>query len=223
MSLLLNLPNALFAELLTRWIDTVPIGKLDSAFCNKAQRCEFLHSLDSDSIVLTEQIPLHWTLNRNVRVSNIVITTGTVFPDDIIAAFVARSGKYVKSMHLLRKDIPLELLNFQAFSNLERLELSNSKMETTIRSALSSCSRLHTLELLNVGSKFSGVRLSKQYCPSLTTLRINNAMQDTVLEAISTACPNLTSLTCQGGQLTDAPFSTVAKNCPKLVALKLEH
>ena len=80
--MLLELPDGLFNRVLLEWLTFEEVAKLDSALCNKKLRPEFLHRIDSDSMVFFSiknggVKAEDWMLLRKLRVIWIQI----VFPE----------------------------------------------------------------------------------------------------------------------------------------------
>lgn len=114
--LLIHLPTALAATLLTKWLDIKFIAKLDTACCNRDIRKSFIELCQKNGFLFSMQLLirkinpfLSWLIRRTFHVVDCVCTANTDL--SLFALALSETGKYLRNISIDGEDAAARLMN----------------------------------------------------------------------------------------------------------------
>ena len=246
--LLLSLPHGIITELLTEWIDFRDVVMLDSAFCQKSNRREWLQCLDSDSIVFNVDfskignpqqaslLMMMWIISKRVRVSSYSLISPMAFFGDTlsnITTFLNWSGKHMKELDIawyhgeLLLSILVEVA--QSCTKLQELLFCGCELnEKCLNGVLCCCTTSTGLTFDECNCDAVGgdnnIESMDINCPAIKKFKMHNYATDSIVVAFAKVFPNLREMKLTDGALiTDAALVAVADHCPQLEKLSVHR
>lgn len=109
-SILLDLPEATAREILSTWLNLWDICRMDSAYCDKSTRQDYLflaYSQEAPYTLLADwgrqeqtNVTLRWALKKGAHFSNLIATDRFLTNDKFRKTSLAISGSSVRSLTL---------------------------------------------------------------------------------------------------------------------------
>lgn len=231
--LLCCLPCALSIEILIGWVSLKSIAHLDSAYCSRKRRLQFLLLLRAPGCVISHDVvckngqwsPIPWIIRKALKVSELVVSAR------ILAAEHQRClelvGPTLKSITYL-KDLPLELCAEQCHQ-LNSLTLDDLDVSTGLRDVLLSNPGLQELRIVP-GLQVDPGELLDVSCPNLRLVSIRRQLWSSrmiVVDALALKVVSMSAsilqLDLQNSRITDGGLLRIAERCPRLRSLGLAY
>lgn len=211
--ILLDIPTSIACEVLTDWLKTHDIGRIDAALCNRTSRPAFLELLKERAVVSLgqpstdiEDSCLSWLFSRRVQLLSMSISD----PDvnlTVQDCEVFRSLGFLDIYYRHR----LKLIMDACKDSLKVLILRGCEINIDEAVGMASqCRNLHTLEIGEL-TKYMGRRK-----PRLQTLLHREARDLPVLCAAT-----LRSFVCNWTGVSDSLMLRVVSSCKQLTRLEL--
>jgi hypothetical protein len=212
MSLLLELPEALFNRLLLQWMDLVDVGRLDSAMCSTTKRSNFLTLVSEPDFVcckyfVPEQrieerldLLLKWMAQREVATSQLTVTNSWATKSSEIFIYLQRKGRYVRAVRIEKVTIPYENLKIVITDLSARCQ---DILHITLKVKFEVCDTQQQSEL---------IAIIASHCHKLRELHASRGLTDADLVALGDDCPQLSNLDLLDNNVTDAGLLAVALN-----------
>jgi hypothetical protein len=211
---------------LNTWIEVKNICYLDSAFCNKNQKKNFLNSLNklviigcfcdefdlSECIKTNTELYLGWILKKNIFLNHLCTHQWNKKILDLFQIVLNNSEPFLKSLtfnfkhYNIEKKILSEILNSKKLKNLIELSFIHFKYVN-----------------LSVINDFSLVAISEN-CLNLKMLNLEGCFRitDNDLMELSKNCSKLEKLNLKNFiHINDRSITAISNNCSNLKSLNL--
>jgi hypothetical protein len=235
---LLDIPVCLSCEILSDWIETRDLGKLDSALCSRALRRTLLNLLRERATVSLgrpskdiEDTCLEWLFSRKVKLLSLSITD----PDVNFTAEDCKVFQALEYLDLYYRN-RLRPIGEACSESLKVLILRGSevKIESALRMA-AQFRNLHTLEIGELGKATGRPKLNQTFLPYREPLNLPTLLSKSLKSFICnwpgvttthvlnivTASKFLTRLELTGAGITDSVIYAIVWNCRDIRLLRL--
>jgi len=185
-SCLVDLPTGLGAEILTRWLGLADRRRLDSAYCSRVLRAEWLNLLSSPECALkahlfrkrrfTTDDVFRWALPRNVSVGKILMDPSSC-SNKIYKKYIEQHGSSITEARG-HCTLPRGILTFATCTNLLKMDLYMCVLTSALRQVFVHCKQLR--EFLcnldshgnNPPSTIKSTDLKGLSCPSIKVMHL---------------------------------------------------
>ena len=228
-SLVIDLPVVLISKIMTNWLSFRDISTLDTAWCNKHSRNEFVETLGSvmfaQDIHIVSLCLMNWLLSRKINARQINIYRQQEVTLQQWQAFLQQCGTTLKkiSYEHISSDIDLaiatEILHY--CPNIVEFELRTAIDNNTMILFIQAMPKLSTLIVDGVTNFNESIMLViAQNCPKLKNLYMEQTRStDTGMKIIAQHCPYLSSIFCNN--ITPIGVSALVTSCKRLEWLSL--
>ena len=212
-SILLHLPLSLQCDVLSSWLTNTDVCKLDSAFCSKKMRHQYLHVLDSELMLVNvpmftdlETISswMEWVLKRKISITDCHVSNEihTV----LYLRFFKAVGKRLKRITLFSnkkyqtKSDYASMIATVACSceYLSEIQIQRCTSLRSLESLLHACQE--SLTVLNLlWCSLTACKFKDHHLPSLKRLALEqcSCVSEIIMTGFLEASPNLEILVCE--------------------------
>jgi len=216
---LLSIAIDVIDVILTKFLTIKDVGNLDTAYCSKKKRCQFLRILSDESIVY-DHLYFRYSFRSintcmiwiGIRRINIMALSMTINKDVDAAFYLSDKGLLGLSRHC---------------NQLQSLSISkcgNITIDSVIE-IIKNCYSLRSLDICSCGNiTTTGMIEIGSNCSSLQSLDISNCshVTDAAIIAIGKNCTNLRSLNIRNcTKVTDTGMIEIGRNCINLRSLHI--
>ena len=230
-NLILDLPRSFMASVLTEWQCIEELCMLDTAFCSKIRREEFLAMYDSDSFVVLDapffnsEVIIEWLVLKKIRIRHIDIPATICTMDAATRrAFFMQTGQFIVRIncHNCRGDTSSFLGEVAKYCpNVLKFYATNCELDKSLRHVLNTCKQIEQLRLDRC------IGITKQYfkdldCPAMKIILLPDIVTDDIIIEMAKSFKNVIKLDIHSSfKLTNKGLNAVAKHCSKLQAIGL--
>ena len=212
-TILLNLQLSLQSDLLANWLTNADICKLDSAFCSKEMRPQYLDIMESEVMSLhspefidLEKISswMEWVLKKKVRINTCHISSA--IPPALYKRFFKAVGERLKELTIFcnhknytKREYDRIITTAACFcTSLSKIQLQHCESSDCMENLLLTCQESLTVFHL-LWCDVSKLKLRELHLLSLKRLVLEdcNGISEATMVGFLGAAPNLEILNCE--------------------------
>jgi hypothetical protein len=245
-SVLTGLPDSLISLILTSWLTSTDLGRLDSACCSTFDRRALLSTLSIDTVVVNfddEDRPpppsediwytyvnfLRWTSLRGARIANLTVCLAVLTDAQLRSGVLSTSGATIRKIEfasgVVDHTLPSEVINNYCNTIAEVGKACNRTTCLRVRSEWGLDSFLSSI--LQAFPRVQDFKLNSMVFAAeglrvfrtLATVRTVTITGSSVPLPPDLAVPTLEFFNGYGGYVTDDLAVELGRNCPQLHTL----